>query len=125
MSQKFCINETGNYIGSFDGAAPPTGAIEVPIPPAHGGDVWDFDAQAWLGLPLEQSLQEQVRAAYVTLDLALQEKYEPEILSAAFHLERENLPMVFRKIEQAEAKLVLPEEAAVKAIIDMAKGALA
>ncbi len=34
----FFVDAAGNYIGGFDGAEPPEGAIEIPEPPAHGLD---------------------------------------------------------------------------------------
>jgi hypothetical protein len=37
---QFYVDALGNYIGGFDGAEPPAGAIEVPEPPAHGDDKW-------------------------------------------------------------------------------------
>jgi len=40
MTQYF-VNEQGRYIGGFDGAEPPEGAIEVPHPPADARMVWD------------------------------------------------------------------------------------
>jgi hypothetical protein len=41
---KFYVDVAGNYLGGFDGAEPPAGAIEVPSPPAHGLDVWNGSA---------------------------------------------------------------------------------
>lgn len=35
---KFYVDNQGRYIGGFDGAEPPDGAIEVPNPPDHGDD---------------------------------------------------------------------------------------
>ena len=45
---RYFIHPRGNYIGGFDGADPPVGAIEIAAPPKHGLDKWDFNAQAWL-----------------------------------------------------------------------------
>jgi hypothetical protein len=33
---RFYVDVAGAYIGGFDGAPPPAGAIEVPAPPPHG-----------------------------------------------------------------------------------------
>lgn len=37
---KFFVDNNGRYLGGFDGAKPPAGAIEVPAPPAHGRNRW-------------------------------------------------------------------------------------
>lgn len=71
--------------------------------------------------PTPANLQEQIRAAYVSLPLDLQEKYEAEIAMGAFHLERGNYAMLARKIAQAEAKLNPDKEPGVKAIIESVK----
>lgn len=39
--QKFFIDESGNYLGSFAGVEPPHGAIEVPIAPEDARQVWE------------------------------------------------------------------------------------
>jgi hypothetical protein len=39
---KYFIDLAGNYIGAFDGAEPPIGAVEVPVAP-------DDARQPWLG----------------------------------------------------------------------------
>ena len=38
---KYYRDAQGNYIGGFDGALPPAGAIEIAQPPNHGLDKWD------------------------------------------------------------------------------------
>ena len=35
---RFFIDSQGNYLGGFDGALPPVGAIEIESPPVHGLD---------------------------------------------------------------------------------------
>lgn len=70
---------------------------------------------------VEPSLYDKVKAAFGALTLEQQTKYEDEILKAAFFLREENYQMVAVNILRAEAKLALPEDAAVKAIIDTAK----
>lgn len=37
---KFYVDATGAYLGGFDGAEPPTAAIEVSSAPAHASDTW-------------------------------------------------------------------------------------
>lgn len=41
MSTKFFVDEAGTYLGGFDGAEPPIGAIEVPFPPDDARQIWD------------------------------------------------------------------------------------
>lgn len=38
---KFYVDAQGNYIGGFDGAPAPDGAIEVPSAPYHAADIWN------------------------------------------------------------------------------------
>lgn len=38
---KYFVDEQGRYLGGYDGAEPPEGAIEVPLPPADARMVWD------------------------------------------------------------------------------------
>ena len=42
---RYFVDGAGAYLGGFDGAKPPAGAVEVPGPPDHGwqdrvGNVW-------------------------------------------------------------------------------------
>ena len=41
MAQKYYVNVAGVFIGSFDGATPPTGSIAVPTPPNDQLQQWD------------------------------------------------------------------------------------
>ena len=38
---KYFVDKQGAYLGGFDGAEPPDGAIEIKEPPQHGLDTWD------------------------------------------------------------------------------------
>ncbi len=38
---KFYVDAAGNYVGAYDGAIPPSGSVEVAIPPNLGTDSWD------------------------------------------------------------------------------------
>jgi len=40
MSTKFFVDAAGTYLGGFDGAEPPPGAIEVPFPPEDARQKW-------------------------------------------------------------------------------------
>lgn len=44
--QKFYVDKDGKYIGSYDGANPPEGAIEVETAPKDSKDVWS--GREWL-----------------------------------------------------------------------------
>jgi hypothetical protein len=48
---KFYVDASGGYIGGFDGAQPPAGAIEVPHAPADARDMWN-GAQWAAALPV-------------------------------------------------------------------------
>jgi len=37
---KYFVDDQGSYLGAFEGALPPAGAIEVATPPNHGLDTW-------------------------------------------------------------------------------------
>lgn len=37
----YFIDKQGNYLGGFDGAQPPSGAIQIAQPPNDGRDKWD------------------------------------------------------------------------------------
>jgi hypothetical protein len=43
---RYYVNAQGNYIGGFNGANPPQGAIEVPNAPNDGRDTWN--GQQWV-----------------------------------------------------------------------------
>lgn len=40
MSTRYFVDRAGNYLGGFDGAEPPSGAVEVPVPPDHASHKW-------------------------------------------------------------------------------------
>jgi hypothetical protein len=39
---KFYVDLQGRYLGAFDGAEPPEGAVEIPSPPANAADLWNW-----------------------------------------------------------------------------------
>lgn len=41
ITTKFYVDINGAYVGGFDGAEPPEGTIEVPIPPQDARQVWN------------------------------------------------------------------------------------
>lgn len=44
---KFFRDKDGRYVGSFDGAEPPEGSIEVPFPPYSADQIWDGEGWNW------------------------------------------------------------------------------
>ena len=60
---RFFVDADGQYIGGFDGADPPPGAIEVPAPPDDARCKWD--GSDWL--PFSPPYDEARRAAYPPL----------------------------------------------------------
>ena len=64
---KFYVDTGGNYIGGFDGAAPPAKAIEVPFPPDHALDVWDGTKYVPHPPTAEEQREEDRRQATIQL----------------------------------------------------------
>lgn len=57
---RYFVDEQGNYLGGFDGAEPPEGAIEVPEAPIHGLDKWANGAWVRYVAPPKPGLAEQI-----------------------------------------------------------------
>jgi len=53
---KFYVDSDGKYLGGYDGATPPAGAIEVSTPPANGRDRYINGHWVVAGTPLPISL---------------------------------------------------------------------
>jgi len=96
MTEKFYVDSSGNYLGSYSGynqnvpildengnpilgqdgeplynvvyvdATPPEGGIEVPINPQDGRQKWDFVNEVWL--PLEEQYLPPKRVKSITAD---------------------------------------------------------
>jgi hypothetical protein len=67
---KYYVDDEGNYIGGFDGAEPPAGAIEVPEAPADARQKWSGDG--WSAAPL--SLADYENAIQHLVDTTATEK---------------------------------------------------
>ncbi|HKF94122.1 MAG TPA: hypothetical protein VKB96_05885 [Gammaproteobacteria bacterium] len=66
---KYFRDSDGNYLGSFDGAAPPLGSLEVATPPDHAAD--KYINGAWV--PNINAASESVRTALqMAIDLKAQ-----------------------------------------------------
>lgn len=65
MTTKYFVTSTGAYIGAFDGAEPPAGAVEVPTAPASAFDLWD--GEKWLSAPPEVPQVVTMRQARLAL----------------------------------------------------------
>lgn len=71
MSQKFYVDESGNYKGSFvDGAIPPDGLIEVDKAPDDARQKWDGEKWLPYDKPREQKIAEALQPTEKTADLA-------------------------------------------------------
>lgn len=57
---KFYVDGQGNYLGGFDGAEPPQGAVEVPAAPTHAAHKWT--GSAWAEVPTLQTYTDAVQA---------------------------------------------------------------
>jgi hypothetical protein len=51
VTTRYFADHSGNYIGAFDGAVLPEGAIEVPEAPEDAQQIWN--GEAWGALPLQ------------------------------------------------------------------------
>lgn len=47
----FFVDASGVYLGGFSGVEPPTGAIQVPLPPGDARQLWDFQSGSWGPIP--------------------------------------------------------------------------
>lgn len=67
MTTRYFVDGNGNYIGGFDGAEPPAGAIEVPEAPQDANQTWANGA--WSAPPvvrqtvLKSTVQARIIAA--------------------------------------------------------------
>ena len=95
MSTKFFVDVSGTYLGGFDGAEPPTEAIEVPFPPGDVRQIWD--GAAWLPLPPEpdpvpsEISRRQFFQELANRDLITKEEALAAIISGTLPTEFENL----------------------------------
>lgn len=65
---KYFIDKNGVYLGGFDGAIAPTGAVEVENPPENGRDI--FTAGAWVkSMPSNAEIKEKAKADLLEIDL--------------------------------------------------------
>lgn len=80
---RFFVDAQGRFLGTFVGAEPEAGAIEVPSPPLSGRQLWDFAASGWLPLKPEASelTATFVQAVSAYMDRAAQERRYDGILS--------------------------------------------
>lgn len=62
MTTKFYIDSDGKYIGGFDGALPPKGAIEVPFPPEDARQIWSDEGWGEIPPPEEETAIEKLVA---------------------------------------------------------------
>lgn len=76
MTQYF-VDGGGNYLGGFDGAEPPDGAIEVPHAPANGDDKWV--GGAWAATPVIPAAVTRRQARQALLLAGLLDDVQPAI----------------------------------------------
>jgi hypothetical protein len=66
---KFYVDAQGRYVGGFDGAEPPVGAIEVAEPPQRGTDIWANNIWTVVSIVPEQVTMRQARLALLAAGL--------------------------------------------------------
>jgi hypothetical protein len=80
---KFYVDNAGHYLGGFDGAEPPEGAIEVAAPPTEARMVWDGERfVAPTAPPVLQGVPDYVAAVQAMLDGKVLERRYYNIMSA-------------------------------------------
>lgn len=59
---RYFMDVGGNYLGGYEGAEPPAGAIEINSPPAHALDKYDFQTKQWIAYvaPKDKSYAEKL-----------------------------------------------------------------
>lgn len=62
---KYYIDQEGNYLGGFEGAKAPDGAIEIEAPPNHALDKWD--GNQWI--PYTESYKGAREAEYAKIPI--------------------------------------------------------
>lgn len=67
---EYFVDTNGNYLGGFDGAKPPSGALEIPNPPEHGWDKWINGA--WV--PNKDRLNAPIKAQIAALEVITHRK---------------------------------------------------
>ena len=60
---RYYRDAAGNYLGGFDGAAPPLGAIEVSVPPANARMKWDGARWSFTAQDLDQLKTNEANAS--------------------------------------------------------------
>lgn len=80
---RYFVDAQGAFLGTFVGAEPEEGAIEVSHPPASGRQLWDFADETWLSLQPDAAelTAHFVQAVSVYMDQAAQERRYDGILS--------------------------------------------
>jgi hypothetical protein len=76
MTQYF-VDNGGNYLGGYDGAEPPEGAIEVPHAPANGADTWA--GGVWVATPAVPTAVTRRQARQALLLAGLLDNVQPAI----------------------------------------------
>ena len=74
---KYYVDSIGNYLGGFDGAKPPVGAVEVPKQPEHGLDKWINGA--WV--PNKDRLNAPIKVQIVALETQQHRAIREAVLS--------------------------------------------
>lgn len=83
---KYCVDNQGAYIGGFDGAEPPAGAIEVPAAPSSATDTWD--GTAWVAQVIVPQSVTRRQALQALLLAGLLDDVQPAIDAIADPMER-------------------------------------
>ena len=98
---KHYVDGLGNSLGSFEGALPPEGYIEVPNAPRHGLDIWS--SGKWNSNPqvvIEKTNQEAL--AYLnSTDWTLRRHNDEQLSGSTHSLTAEGLSELLRLRQEA------------------------
>ncbi|MER8641006.1 hypothetical protein [Mesorhizobium sp. M1252] len=66
---KYFVDDTGAYLGGFDGAEPPEGALEVPSAPADARQIWDGSSWSAQVIDLPPITPRQLRLTLLSIGI--------------------------------------------------------
>lgn len=89
MTAKYYVDQSGVYLGGFDGAEPPLGSIEIPEPPVDGRYI--LANGAWVA-PVYLVKERLVSAVQAHMDKAAQTAGYDDIKSAVTYAEEPAVP---------------------------------
>ena len=97
---KYFIDSMGNYLGGFDGANPPEGAIEIESPPNHGYDKWD--GKKWILHTPPKTVEQLISEEFSKLPKDSRKKLRKFITEGFVAFQARNMQSVQDILEEAK-----------------------